>query len=139
MAIQREKEKVVTPFTNYLRAMGWHCENLHGNAFQQGLPDQVCFRKGVTIFIEYKVIEDGLTIKCTDAQKKKFPVLIANGAKIYAICARDLSGHDKETVKEIAHLYSSVIMGAEPNGYKLFIKDLWRTLNPFCQHKIRRG
>ena len=138
MAIQREKAFVVTPFTNYLRSRGWHCENLHGNAFQQGLPDQVCFRRGKTIFIEYKVIEDNLTIRCTDAQKKKFPVLIANGALIYVIAARNLSGHDSQTVKEIAHLYKSVLVDNEPNGYKLFVKELWSTLNPFCQRKISK-
>jgi len=136
MAMQREKKNVVVPFTNYLQSQGWHVENLHGNAFQQGLPDAVCGRNGRVIFVEFKVIEDNGSIRCTDAQKKKFPKLAAAGFKIYVIAARDLSGHDSKTVLEIKTLYQDVIC-EEPNGYKLFIKSLWSTLNRFCQGKVK--
>jgi hypothetical protein len=136
MAEQREKVKVVDPFVLYMKGQGWHVEKLHGNAFQQGLPDCYCVRAGRQIFVEFKVIEDSGFVSYTDAQKRKFPALMGAGAPIYIIAARDLSGHDKKTILEIRTLYQQVINGAEPNGYKLFIKDLHKTLNPFQTHRI---
>jgi len=136
MAMQREKEKVVIPFSNYMRSQGWHCENLHGNAFQQGLPDQMCVRNGRIIFIEYKVLENSCKVSYTDAQKAKFPILMGHGVKIYIIAARDLTKADPQTVREIKTLYNTVIAKDECNGFKLFIPDLHSTLNPYQQHKI---
>jgi len=136
VAEQRETTKVAKPFTTYLKGQGWHCENIHGNAYQDGLPDLYAVRNGRQIFVEYKVIEDSGYVSYTPAQKRKFPVLMANGTPIYVIAARDLSGHDPKTMKEIKGLYSQIIMSPEANGYKLFIKDLHKTLNPFQAFRI---
>ena len=40
MAVQRESLLMATPFTIFLRARDWHIENIHGNQYQQGLPDK---------------------------------------------------------------------------------------------------
>jgi hypothetical protein len=139
MAVQRESVRVVNPFTNLLHSKGWHTENLHGSQFQFGLPDQLAFRRGRAIGIEYKVIEESGRIKYTDHQLAKFPKLMSCGFPIYIIASKDLSGTDRQTVKEINWLYNHIINGNEPNGMKLFTPELWSSLNPFAQTNKRRG
>jgi hypothetical protein len=133
MAKQRESKLVGDPFDVFMKHKGWHYENIHGNQYQQGLPDRFMVRKGQQIWVEYKVIEQDGSIHTTDAQKKKFPTLIKNGVPIYAICARDLRPATMQTAKELAWLYQSIILGPKPNGYMLFKKILWPQLNIFCK------
>ncbi len=139
MARQRESTYVADIFDNKLKHEGWHVENLHGNAMQEGLPDRVCFKAGRTIFVEYKVIEDNLSIKCTPAQKRKFPILLSHDAEIYCIASQGLKGSHPDTIKEINWLYS-LIQRRDVQADKMFSKVLTHTLNPFTKKGgIRNG
>lgn len=86
-----ENEIVVKPLRLYMENVhGWHIEKLHGSQFQEGLPDLMAFHPRYDMrLIECKVIRNG-DIHFTVAQQRKFPTLIAHGAKIWLVAAYDL-------------------------------------------------
>jgi len=94
-----------------LEAKGWHVEKLHGNQFQEGLPDLAISHMNYSLrFIETKV-RRGNTLKFTDAQKRKFPILHATGWPIFVIAHEDLRGLKMQTERE--RMYAKLFR--EPN------------------------
>lgn len=91
--MQEETLKIVEPLVTYMeQSEGWWVEKTHGNQYQEGFPDLLCFhRKYSQKWIECKVVRKG-TIEFTNAQEKKFPKWIMNGARIWLIAGVDFRG-----------------------------------------------
>ncbi len=120
MSIQRESVRIVNPFTILLKARGWHVENIHGNQFQSGLPDQYICKQGQhPRWIEYKVFDAWFKTSITLAQRTKFPLLDANGTLIFIIAAQDLRGPAKQGERE--RLYKKLFQ--EPNWMYVLNKN----------------
>lgn len=121
MAVQRETIKVVKPFVEFLKTRNWHYENIHGNQFQRGLPDGYFSHPQYSPrWIEFKVLmfdsKHHPYICLTDAQKKKFPVLLSNNVPIYVVAAEDLRGSRGRIFDEKKCMnYYKIILG-KPNG-----------------------
>ena len=119
MAEQRETTHIVRPFTNYLKLRGWTVENIHGNQFQAGLPDAYAMHPDYSPrWIEYKVRSKSDTVKLTDQQKIKFPMMHTLGVPIYIIAAFDLRGAKHKRLRE--RLYKKLF--EEPNVLLAFSK-----------------
>jgi hypothetical protein len=118
MVQQIESTHVAIPFKNLLKLRGWHCENIHGNQYQEGLPDCYISKKGfMPKWIEFKVIDDYNHVHLTRAQSIKFPILIASDVPIYAICAKDIRGTSTVQMHHRERLYSKLF--DVPNGVYL--------------------
>ena len=90
---QRETVRIAAPFKQFLKYHDWHCENIHGNQYQSGLPDSyIMHGKYSPRWVEYKVIEDNGSIHLTQAQKVKWPIWIAHGVNFWIIAGRDFRG-----------------------------------------------
>jgi hypothetical protein len=77
----------------FLRLRGWWVERLVGLAWQSGLPDLfACHKQHGFRFIEVKY-EDKFYF--TQAQKCKFPCLMANGAGIWVMTAANDEQYDR--------------------------------------------
>ena len=113
MATQRETILMAKPFTIFLISRGWHIENLHGNQYQQGLPDKyICHLNYTPRWIEFKVWNNG-SLHLTPAQRKKFPILISLGVPIYVIVSDDLRGN--RNLEKRKRLYQKLF--DEPNAH----------------------
>lgn len=124
MARQRESIRVADPFKLYLKHLGWHCENIHGNQYQSGLPDAyVMHGKYSPRWVEFKVIEDNGSVHLTSAQQRKWPIWIAHGVNFWVIAARDMRGvtGKQELEREYKKLFGS------PNAH-LFLTSESRRL-----------
>ena len=114
MTIQRESNLITNPFRIFLEARNWHCEKIHGNQYQQGLPDLfICHPQYTSRWIECKVIETDGSIHLTHAQKIKFPILLSRGVPIYVIASDDLRGSYNVGKRE--RLYQKLF--DEPNAH----------------------
>jgi len=124
MARQRESVRVVDPFKKFLKhQMGWEVYNIHGNMYQAGYPDCYITHENYTPrWVEFKVVEDSGSIKLTDAQKKKFPKMIAHNVPIYIIAHKDLRGN----INEIRRMYRKLF--EEPNAMFAFSRRTWSML-----------
>lgn len=119
---KEETIKIVKPLVTYMeRAKGWHVENIHGSQFQEGLPDLYAMHpKYSPKWIECKVIRKG-NISFTPAQKRKFPIFVANNVPTWVI-----AGYDLRDSLELHRAYQSLFK--EPNlGYFLnpITRKLW--------------
>lgn len=113
MGTQKESLLIARPFKIYLEALHWHTENIHGNQYQQGLPDcYICHPKYSPRWIEFKVFDSGL-IHLTPAQKIKFPQLLSYNVPIYVIASDDLRG--KINLHKRERLYKKLF--DTPNGH----------------------
>jgi hypothetical protein len=84
--VEHEQE---TRLVNKMKANGWDCVKLHGNAYQKGLPDWLCWHYAYGFrLIEVKT----KTGRLTPAQrefflnkviKKSYPVFVVNGPEDY--------------------------------------------------------
>lgn len=118
MSTQKETILIVEPFTTYLKAKGWHIENIHGNQYQAGLPDlYICHVKYAPKWIECKVFR-GNFVSLTPAQKAKFPLLHSFGVPIWVIASDDLRG--KQNYGKRERLYKKLFQ--EPNVPFTFCK-----------------
>ena len=109
---QPETYKIKEPFRVLLASRGWHFENIHGNMFQDGLPDDyICHPRYDPRWVEYKVISSSGTIKFTPAQIRKFPVLSRLRVPIFVIAHTDLRGEAMQSERE--RLYGKLFK--EPN------------------------
>jgi len=128
MAKQRESIRVVDPFTAFLKTRGWDSYNIHGNQYQEGLPDAyITHPDYAPRWVEYKVRDDYDKVKLTSAQKKKFPKLNANNVPIYIIAAKDLRKRGKafdET--KCKHLYLKIL--SKPNVMYAFSTSMMHLL-----------
>jgi len=110
MAEQREQAKIVSPMQAHFEAKGWHVFNLHGNAYQAGLPDKFIVHKTgkfASRFVEFKVFDEHLNFSITPAQKIVFPILVLAKAPVWVIADHDLRGETKWERRE-AH-YRTVL------------------------------
>lgn len=124
MSTQRESLLIAHPFKVFLIARGWHTENIHGNAFQYGLPDcYICHQQYSPRWIEFKVFDNGL-IHLTTQQKIKFPLLDSMGVPIFIIAADDLRGRINKHKRE--RLYKKLF--DEPNVHYALNKRLYSML-----------
>ena len=66
----------------YMEARGWYLKKLHGNKYQEGMPDYVAFHsKHGMRWIENKT----LTGRLTPSQKKVFVEMAIRGEKIFIL------------------------------------------------------
>lgn len=125
MATQRETVLIAEPFSNHLTGLGWNVNNTHGNQYQKGYPDKyITHSNHMPKWVEYKVIEEDGYVKWTDAQRKIFPLWLANNVPIYVIAAYDLRG--KENFRERKRLYTKLF--ESPNAIYLFNKMTHRLM-----------
>ena len=118
MSTQRETKEIVEPFTIFLKARGWHIENIHGNQYQAGLPDlYICHPLYSPRWVECKVF-DGNFIHLTNAQKIKFPLLHSFNVPIFIIAAVSLRG--TENYSKRIRMYKKLFK--EPNVTYSFCK-----------------
>lgn len=76
-----------------LRNLGWYCQEMHGNLYQNGVPDiYACHPVYGPRWIEVK-IKDKYSF--TPAQLEKFPLMQAHGAKIWILVGSDKQELDK--------------------------------------------
>lgn len=73
--------KIQADIMAMFRRRGWFVVNIHGNAFQFGLPDLFCSHK----VYGQKWIEVKYRTTFTKAQKDKFPKMAAAGVKIWVM------------------------------------------------------
>jgi len=128
MAVQRESLLIVNPMVVLFESRGWRCINIHGNKFQSGLPDLFMYRvdgKASARWVEFKVVESDGRIKCSQAQKVEFPLMVASGGPYYCIADTDLRGTENYD-KRLDH-YKRVTQG-EPNLKWLLDKSFWPML-----------
>lgn len=93
MGTQRETIKIARPFKQFLVSRGWHCENVHSNQYSSLPFDCIAWHQKYRMrCIEFKVIEDSGSIKFSDVQKKKFPIVSAHGGEIWVVAGRDFRG-----------------------------------------------
>ncbi len=129
MSKQRESLLIADPMTAHARALGWHVENITASQFLKGIPDCVMGKNGLPQkWVEWKVIEEGGSIKFTKAQLDKFPKLIANGFKLWVICTpwnQPLHGPANWGLRD--RLWRK-IMG-RPNGHLMLgPKSMWKLM-----------
>lgn len=116
--MQKETTHIAQPFSNFLKEMGWEVENIHGNQYQNGLPDKYIFHSQYSPrWVEFKVFHCN-TVELTTSQKKKFPRMLAANVPIYVIAHTDLRGN----VRECRRLYSKLF--EEPNAHFALVKSL---------------
>jgi len=95
---------------------GWYIEKTHGNQYQEGFPDLLAMHPRYDPkWIECKVIDKGNQISCTPAQKRKFPIWIAHGVKIWCVAGIDFRGEAGKV--HLLRAYQKLF--GPPNGYKL--------------------
>jgi len=122
------------PFTNLLESRGWVCTKVtsgkfsmdSGNyAFQKCLPDyHVTHIQYGERWIEYKIFDAAWKIHLTAKQMIRFPILMANGTKIWCIAGKDIRG--PENYEKRLHLYAKLM--DEPNGSYMLNKRLHHML-----------
>jgi hypothetical protein len=79
---QKETTDVLEPLRRKMQVRGWLVIKLHGNQFQAGLPDLICFHvKFGYRFIELKTKTGSLSA----SQIKSFYNLSKHGARIYLL------------------------------------------------------
>lgn len=99
--MQRESRLIAVPFKAYLKDKGWHVENVHGNQYSALPFDCIAIHpKYEQRNIEFKVIEDDGSIHLSPMQKKKIPVWVAHGGKIWVIAAHSLLGVENRLVRD---------------------------------------
>ncbi len=89
-------EKIIqTAIVKMLRSRGWFVVNMHGNMYQQGVPDLYAthISHGAR-WIEVKLPEMKGS-KFTKAQLECFPQYIANGAGIWVLTAATFEEYEK--------------------------------------------
>ena len=125
MKKQRETTHIVEPMVSLFKHRGWTCHNIHGNNYQDGLPDYFIHHPDYEDkWIEFKVFYDNYKVHLTKAQKRVFPSFCANNVSFYAIAGFDLRG--RHSYKKRLDNYLKLFQ--KPNGYKLLDKRLWRSL-----------
>lgn len=68
-----------------LEGRGWYVKIIHSSLYQSGIPDLLCTHKQHGIrFVEVK-LPDMRGSRWTNAQKKTFPELSANGCPIWVL------------------------------------------------------
>jgi len=92
---------------------GWHTEKLHGNAFQSGLPDLICWHptRGVRL-VEVKTPSGAFT----PAQRHKFHLISAHGGMIWVLVVTDPPDND--------HLLSQIKLLDRPANWALFLPTM---------------
>jgi len=66
---QPERDEVSRPLVAFMRKRGWHCTKMHGNMYQQGVPDLYCTHPKFGVkWVETKVV--GKKLRAT--QRKLF-------------------------------------------------------------------
>ncbi len=121
---QRETTHIVEPFRELLEARGWVTSNITPGALTDCVPDSfACHPTYGERWIEYKV-KRGNTVHLTDLQMKRFPLLIANGMRIFCIAAEDLRGRSNYGLRK--KLYAKLF--TEPNGKYMLHSSLHKFL-----------
>ena len=97
MAIRRKKHgpewHIQRDLIEYLKARGWLVEVMHGNAFQQGIPDLfVHHPKWGSRWIDCKQPSN---YTFTKAQRRKWPLWDRFGVGIWILTAADQGQYDK--------------------------------------------
>lgn len=102
---QPETTLVARPFKDYMKnTKGWHVENVHGNQFSSLPFDCIAVHSKYDIrCIEFK--REG-KVSLSPNQKKKLPIWLLNGAKIWFIVAEDLRGNLPELERQYAKLFA---------------------------------
>lgn len=79
----RVEDRVVERLVELLHKRGWHTIKTHGNAFQSGIPDLLCWNKSFGMrMIEVKTPRGVLT----PAQKREFHLISGHGGHIWILC-----------------------------------------------------
>lgn len=125
MGRQRESIRVDAPFVRMVRARGWTVYNIHGSAYQAGLPDRYMTHADYAPkWVEFKVIEPDGSIHLTKDQKRVFPQLVRDGVPAWCIAADDLRGPKNLHKRKAA--YRKIF--EEPNLYLLLNRRTWGML-----------
>ena len=77
----------------YLKTRDWVVEVMHGNAFQQGIPDLWLFKQGVGS--RWVDVKNPKNYSFTKAQKLKWPYWDSNGVGIWILTAATQEEYDK--------------------------------------------
>lgn len=65
-----------------MKSRGWHVIVTHGNAFQSGLPDLICFHKTYGMrLVELKTPRGAFT----PAQRREFHLISAHGGNVWVL------------------------------------------------------
>lgn len=80
---QGPEDKIQEDIIKFLRGREWLVKATHGNMYQSGFPDLYCTHKHHGIrWIEVK---NPVSFSFTNAQKEWFPLLSANGTRIWVL------------------------------------------------------
>jgi len=100
--------KIQAAIIMYLRNLGWHVMETHGNMYQSGFPDLfACHYRYGQRWVEVK---NPKSYKFTPAQLEHFPKICANGSGVWILIAA--------TDDEYAKLFEA------PNWYQYL--DTWK-------------
>jgi len=117
----RPEAKIQLDLIEFLEKRGWYCKVIHGNAFQNGLPDLfTCHPKWKQRWIEVK---NPKQYSFTQAQKENFPKMDRFGVGIWILVAATEDEYNKLWKPPNWHEYLSVnkvrtrIMKPKPHAY----------------------
>lgn len=106
----RPEAKIQKALCDALRKEGWYVRETHGNMYQSGFPDvYATHTKYGHRWIEVK-LPGMVGSQFTRAQKEVFPLLVANGTKIWI-----LTGHSRTEIdklfkpQNIMHFFDKLI------------------------------
>jgi hypothetical protein len=111
---QEEGLKIVDPLTVYLTHKGWYVKKMHGNQFQEGVPDLLISHPNYTMrFVECKISGRPFT----RSQIIEFPKMILHGIGIWLIEGVDFRGEKGKP--ELLRAYSKLFQPANCAYYLL--------------------
>jgi hypothetical protein len=130
MSEQPETTLVARPFIEYITYVyGWQCFRTNGNLYQSGFPDyRIVHHRYSPKWIECKLLtrlpSGKLSRACqfTDAQKKVFPIWLANNDPIWIIASDDLRRNKQKLEEQYRLLLKphNCYTYLDPNTRKLF-------------------
>ncbi len=77
--------KIQLAIIMYLRGLGWHVMQTHGNMYQSGFPDLFCTHSRYGQ--RWVEVKNPKSYKFTPAQLEDFPKICANGSGVWVLIA----------------------------------------------------
>jgi hypothetical protein len=116
---QKPETKLQKKFIEQVTAKGWQVKVTHGSAYSAGWPDLFLFRRfysagtvwtpGDHRWVDMKILSKSGTIHLTPAQKKFWPILLANGQGVWIIT--EVSDKEYSLLFEPPNLITYMLLG----------------------------
>ena len=88
------EHKIQRQLIEYLTNRGWHCEVMHGNAFQRGIPDLWIWNPRLKLY-RWVDVKHAARYSFTKEQRIKWPLWASLGIGIWILTAAKQEEYDK--------------------------------------------